>query len=96
MNNIKNIGKQTSSTSSFVINKYSIPRGLVSNKKWVEFTEGERKYLEELKRQRYEQFSKIQMDNYKKQYIGFKGSNIKVIKMAQIMKNRIINQLSNT
>lgn len=44
---------------TFIINKYSLPRGLNSTKKFVEVTDSEHIFLEEQRRQRIETFSKI-------------------------------------
>jgi hypothetical protein len=44
---------------TFIINKYSLPRGLSCTKKFAEVTESEQIYLEEQRRQRIEAFSQI-------------------------------------
>ena len=44
---------------TFIINKYSLPRGLSCTKKFVEVTDSEQIFLEEQRRQRIEAFSQI-------------------------------------
>jgi hypothetical protein len=65
---------------TFIINKYSLPRGLNSTKKFVEVTDSEHIFLEEQRRQRIDAFSKIQKKNKEKLVNGFKGTAVFVKK----------------
>ena len=44
---------------NFIINKYSLPRGLNSTKKFVEINDSEAFFLNEQRKQRIEEFNKI-------------------------------------
>jgi hypothetical protein len=44
---------------NFIINKYSLPRGLNSTKRFVEINDSEAFFLNEQRKQRIEEFNKI-------------------------------------